>query len=188
MRAIAGMLFLLLAGCTTVRETQPARTATEELLISTAAERAASQMVAQFAPGAKVFVDASYVEGLDTKYTTSAMRDQLARDGAHLVDDRKTADVVVELRSGAASIDESSFLIGIPSFNVPIPLTGAFTFPEIALYKKAQQIGTSKVAMTAYEQKDGTYKFTVGPDLGLSNKTQWTLLLFISWGRNDIGQ
>jgi hypothetical protein len=188
MRAIAGTFFLLLAGCTTARESNPPRTATEQLLISTAADRAAGQMIAQFPAGTKVFVDAQYFDGLDTKFTIGAIRDQLLKDGAHLVADRGSADLVVEIRSAAQSIDQSSTLFGIPSIDLPIPLAGALKFPEIALFKKAQQVGRARIAMTGYDQKDGTYKFTVKPDDGFSHRTQWTVLIVVSWTTDDIGQ
>ena len=179
------LLLPLIAGCNIVRETSPPRSATEELLISTAAERAAGRMMASFPAGTKVFVDAQYFEGLDTKYTISAIRDQLLKDGAQLVADRGTADIVVEIRSGAQSIDDDSMLVGIPATDMPLPLTSStFKFPEVALFKKAQRIGTAKIAMTAYDQKSGLYRFTLGPNSGLSYETKWTVLFF-SWSSQD---
>ncbi len=139
-----------------------------------------------FPAGTKVFVDAQYFEGLDSKYTIGAIRDQLLKDGGQLVADRGAADVVVEIRSGAQSIDDDSTLIGIPQTQLPIPLSGSnLTIPEIALFKKAQRIGTAKVAMTGYDQKSGVYQFTVGPHLGLSHETKWTVLLLFSWTTED---
>lgn len=184
--ALAAVLgALLLGGCSTVRDTQPPRTATEEMLISAAADRAAETLRPHFAPGAKVFIDAQYFEGTDTKYTISAIRDRLARDGAHIVDDRKTADMVVELRSGAQSIDQNSLLIGIPSLNLPIPLTGQIQTPEIALFKRARQVGVAKLAATGYDAKSGLYAVTLGPDYGFSHLTDWTVLFFFSWKTED---
>ena len=95
---------------------------------------------------------------------------------------------MVEIRSGAQSIDQKSTLVGIPAIDLPVPLSGALKFPEIALFKKAQQIGTAKVAMTGYNQKDGSYGFTVGPDEGYSHRIQWTVLIFISWTSDDLNQ
>ena len=188
MRAIAGTFFLLLMGCTTARESNPPRTATEQLLISTAADHAAAHILGSFPQGTKIFVDAQYCEGLDTKFTIGAIRDQLAKEGAHLVADRGSADLVVEIRSGAQSIDQSSTLFGIPSIDLPIPLAGALKFPEIALFKKAEQVGMTRIAMIGYDQKDSTYKFTLRPDDGLSHRTRWTVLIFVSWTTDDLGQ
>jgi hypothetical protein len=155
--AFAVFALLMLSACTTVRETNPPRTASEELLISTAADRAADKLSPAIPNGTKVFVDAAYLDGTDAKYATATMRDRLLRLGAHLMVDRKSADMVVELRSGALSIDQRSFLIGIPSFPVPIPLAGTLEFPEIALYKRVERKGIAKFAATGYDanrQKD----------------------------------
>jgi hypothetical protein len=180
------VLLPFLPGCSITRESNPPRTATEQLLISTAAERAAGQMIAPFPAGTKVFVDAQYFEGLDSKYTIGAIRDQLLKDGAMLVADRGSADLVVEIRSGAQSIDDGSTLIGIPATELPIPLSASsFKIPEVALFKKAQRIGTAKVAMTGYDQKSGVYRFTVGPDLGFSHQIKWTVMLLFSWSTED---
>lgn len=184
---IVAVIALLLARCTTVRQTKPPQSATEQLLISKAADRAAAKMLAPLPHGTKVYVDAQYFQGLNSKYTISAIRDQLLKDGADLVSDRKDAGIVVEIRSGAESIDNKTTLVGLPSLDIPFPLAGAFKVPGIALYRKKSKIGTAKIAMTGYNEKTGVYEFTVGPDYGFSHQTQWTLLL-LSWTTNDLFQ
>lgn len=181
----AAMAALLLGGCAVTRDTQPPRTATEEMLISAAADRAADALRPHFAPGAKVFVDAQYFDGTDAKYTIGAIRDRLAQNGARLVADRKSADMVVEIRSGAQSIDQNSLLIGLPSINVPIPLAGQVQTPEVAFFKRAKEVGVSKIAATGYGEKDGAYAMTLGPEYGFSHETKWTVLFFISWMTQD---
>lgn len=45
-------------------------------------------------------------------------------------------------------------MIGIPQFNLPIPLSSApLTFPEIALYGSQEQKGVAKIAATGYDAK-----------------------------------
>ena len=179
-------LLPFITACSTTRESNPPRTATEELLISTAAERAAGRMMAPFQPGTKVFVDAQYFEGLDTKYTISAIHDQLLKDGAELVADRASADIVIEIRSGAQSIDDDATLVGIPAMDLPVPLSSmSLKTPEIAFFKTAQRIGTSKVAMTAYDRKTGAFRFSVGPDIGFSHQSVWKLFFVFSWETED---
>jgi len=56
---------LALCGCTTERQTDPARTATEQLLILTAADRAANKLALQISKGSQVFLDATNFEGID---------------------------------------------------------------------------------------------------------------------------
>lgn len=180
---VALMLVALAAGgCTTQRETEPARTATEQLLISTAADHAAARLVLGIPPGTKVFLDATNFEGIDGKYAIGAIRDHLLKEGLWLVDLRSEADAIVEIRSGALSTDKHDALVGIPQFDIPIPLAGSdLTFPEIALYKESQRRGVAKFAATGYDAETGRHLGSTGPQYGFSHKTEWTVLLFISW-------
>lgn len=188
MRRIAAILVLVLwlTGCSLARQTDPQRTATEELLISTAADRVARDIRMDLAPGTKVFVDDKYFDAVDGKYTIGAIRDQVLRSGAYLANDRAAADVVLEVRSGAQSIDNEGWLFGIPSFDIPIPLSGPVKTPELALFKEDERIGVSKVAVTAYEQRDGALRFSSGPVYGFAHSKKWVVLLLASWTTDDL--
>lgn len=177
---------LVAGGCTVARETAPARTATEQLLISTAAEHAAAQLVLDVPPGSRVLVDSSNFEGVDGGYAVAAIRDHLLRRGLRLASLRTDADTVVEIRSGALSIDRNESLIGIPQFDIPVPLAaGSLTFPEIALYKVSQRRGVAKFAAVGYESDSGRHVGSTGAQYGFSHRTQWTVLFFIRWTRTD---
>src|SRR3546814_12726246 len=85
-RAAATVLFMLALGaCSTLRESQPGRTATEQLIFSTAIERVCDKLAIEVPVGSKVFVDASYVEGTDSKYLVATLRDRILRHGGSLV-------------------------------------------------------------------------------------------------------
>ncbi|HVZ00735.1 MAG TPA: DUF6655 family protein [Dongiaceae bacterium] len=176
---------LLLCGCTTDRESDPQRTATEELLISAAADRAAEKLVLDLGPDRKAFLDTANFEGLDGKYAIAAIRASLLRQGTHFVGDRKDADTIVEIRAGALSIDKHDLLVGVPSFNLPIPLTGPLATPEIALYKSEEQQGVAKFAATAYDAKDGHFIAESTPPLGRSHLQKHVVLL-VSWQKDDV--
>lgn len=184
----AALAFLLLGlcGCTTIVQTNPPRTAMEEMLISTATDRAAAKLAPDIPAGAKVFVDNTNFEGTDSKYAIASIRSHLLARGLHLVDDKKAADVIIETRAGALSTDRKSFMIGIPSFNVPIPLASSpLPFPEIALYGSDEQKGVAKFAITGYDTKKGTLVTLVEPQYGFSHSTKKTVLVFISWTDSD---
>jgi hypothetical protein len=132
-----------------------------------------------------VFVDSSNVEGLDSKYAIATMRAGLLRRGAALVADRAAADVIVEIRSGALSVDENKFLLGIPEFQIPVPASESVTFPEIALFKKAERKGIAKFAGVGYDAKDGQLLGVSEPQFGFSHERRYVLLLFFSWERKD---
>jgi len=180
------LFFIVVAGCTTSRETKPQRTATEQLLISTAADHAADAIKLDIPSGAKVFVDASNFEGTDSKYAIAAIRDRILQLGGHLVSDRVLADTVVEIRSGALSIDQSQTLVGIPKFDIPIPLAGPLGIPEVALFKKSERRGVAKFAATSYGAKTGEAEGATGPRYGFSHNTHWVLLFFFSWSSEDV--
>jgi hypothetical protein len=177
---------MALAGCTIERESNPQRTATEELLISGAADAAAERLHLPIEPGTPVFVDAANFEGTDGKYAINAIHEQLLKSGARLMSDRTQADLIVEIRAGALSVDEDEFLIGIPKFEVPVPLTGALTVPEIALFKKGERRGVAKFVATAYRAKSGDFVGATAPQFGFSHKTEWTVLILVSWSTNDL--
>ena len=94
--------------------------------------------------GSKVFVDAANFEGVDGKYAIAAIRDRLLHRGGHLAKDRDSADMVVEIRARALSMDDKQTLVGIPRFDVLVPLAGPVTSPEIALFKKRQRNGIAQ--------------------------------------------
>lgn len=179
-------LILLLAGCSSVRETEPGRTAQEQLLFSTAAERAVDRLSLTVPAAGKVFVDPAYAEGTDSKYLLSLLRDRVLREGAYLTDDRAQADMVIEPRIGAMSVDRGKYLIGISTFDVPIPLTGDLSIPDIALYKRDRQQGVIKVALTSYDAKTGALGQSLGPVYGFSQKTDWSAFFIFSWSDNDL--
>jgi hypothetical protein len=179
-----------LAGCTTSVDTAPSRSASEELLISKAAEQAADALKVEIHPGNKVFVDTTNFAGtdakdMDVKYAIGTIRDRLGRQGAKLVDKKTDADAVVELRSGALSLEQHEFLIGIPALTLPIPLAGATSLPEIALYKHAVRAGVAKFAASEYN-KDGALVSSDDPKFGFSKKNQTVLLVVFGWDEGDI--
>ena len=175
-----------LGGCTTAVESNPARTATEQLLISTAAERASAQLALAIPYGSNVFIDSSNFEGTDSKYALGTIRTSLLKKGVHLMDDKKNAQVIIEARAGALSTDRSTFLIGTPQFNIPIPFaTSSLPFPEIALYKSEDQKGVAKFAITGYDAQHGTLLDAQDPQYGISARKQKTFLIFFSWTDSD---
>ena len=186
--AVSFVLLLGLAGCSTTRESEPARTATEQLLISSAVDRALDRMNLRIPEGTKIWVDAENFEGYDQKYAVGAIRDRLMREGGRLVADRGQADAVVEIRAGALSTDSDSMLIGIPSMDLPIPLAGQAKTPELSLVKKNTDQGVAKIGITAYDAKTGVSEsFTLAePVYGFSNRTRWVVLSLFDWTNSDL--
>lgn len=148
-------------GCTAVRETQPERTATEQLILSSAVVDAARQIQAEAVAGKKVVVDVTYLKTVDVEFTQGELRDRLLQLGAELVADSDQAEVIVEVRSGGLGIDESKTNIGIPSIPIPVPSVGTFQTPSAYIYKYERQEGKSAIAITGYESTTGKLLFSV---------------------------
>jgi hypothetical protein len=184
----AGLLCVIfLAGCTTARSTAPARTASEQLLISAAADRAAAQLTLDIPKGTKVFVDTRYFQGYDDGYAIAAIRTQMLKSGLMVVDDRAKAEAVVQVSAGALSTDQKSLLVGLPQLTVPyIPVGNSVTVPEIALFKQAEEKGVAKFVATGYDAKTGKLLSTTDARFGFSHNTNHTVLLFFSWATGDV--
>jgi len=186
-RALAAALLLLaLSACSQLRESQPGRTAAEQLIFSAAIDRVCDKLAIQLPANSKVFVDATYVEGTDSKYLVASLRDRILRRGGNLVAARDQADLVFEPRVGALSVDRKATLVGIPSIPIPIPLAGEFTFPELALFKRDRRQGVVKLALTSYDAKSGALRSSQEPVYAFSHQTDWVVLLLIGWDTNDI--
>ena len=176
----------MLASCTSERESNPPRSASQRLLVSRAAERAALEVELPVRPGTRVYIDADGFEGMDGAYAVGAVRDQLLRRGARLAMDRRSADVIVALTTGALSIDKSETTFGIPAFNIPVPLAGDFEFPGLSLLDEKERRGIAKVVATAIGAEDGAFIASTGPRLGYSHQTDVVAFLFLAWSQDDL--
>ena len=175
-----------LTACSFARETEPERSATEQLLFSTAMDRVGAALALEMNKETKVYVEEKYAEGTDAKYLIATIRDRVLREGGRLVPARADADLVLEPRIGAASVDRKTFLFGIPSFNLPVPLAGPLPFPELALFKRDRQQGVVKLAMASYDAKTGKLHQSTEPVYSFYERTDWAALLFFSWQDNDL--
>lgn len=153
------VLTVLLAGCGTTRISDTLRTGTEQLLLSTAIERAINDMDFSSLNGKAVYFDPQYLKGVsDEGYIISSMRQRLLAEGALLKANRDDANYVVEARAGTVGTNRQDVLIGIPQVNLPTGALAAGTpsvIPEIPFAKKTQQRGIVKLAAFAYNQETG---------------------------------
>jgi hypothetical protein len=166
--------------------TAPQRSATEQLLLSTAADRAIGSTNLSIFEGKKVFFDTTYFESYDAKYVEGAIRDALNRAGALLVRVETNSDIVVEPRAGALSIDAASTLVGVPSSGLPVPLAGTVSIPELALYKTQKQFSLAKLALLAYDTHSGKHYYSSGPLIGKAYNHYYSIIGFITFTSSDI--
>jgi len=184
------LLLLPLAGCVTVRVTNPPRTATEQLLVSSAADRAADQLHFMLPRGTRIFVDVhnfTAANGDDAKYAAATIEDRLLLQGLAIMPGPKEADVVVALRSGALSINADKILIGIPSLPLPVPFAATvIATPEVAFFSWDAQKGIAKFAATSYGARDGSLRSSTGSVIGVAKHNKKIILLIFSSTRNSL--
>lgn len=184
---MAASFALALGACTSVYTTPPARTASAQLLVSTAADRAADKLAEAIPPNEVVYLDASALDGPDGRYAADAVQDRLLRRHIRVVTKPEDADVVLILRSGALSTDEDTTLVGVPQFAVPFfPVGNFITLPEIDIFKETRARGVAQFAVTGFDRRSHQLVVSVDPQYGFSHKTQWVILLLFTWSRNDL--
>ena len=157
---VAIIIFLLaVAGCGTSKWTDTGRSATEQLLITDAMDRAVSDLDFRALAGKTCFIDATPLKKIsDSEYLVSCMRQHMFSCGCIVKDSKADADYVVEVRAGAVGTDRHDVLYGVPAVNVPtvVPVAGLPSqIPEMPFVKKTDQRAVVKLSLFAYHQKTG---------------------------------
>ncbi|MGE0713422.1 MAG: DUF6655 family protein [Planctomycetota bacterium] len=185
-RALLLLLAPFVLSACTVRETTTPRTATEVLLLSTAAERAIARFDAAPLKGKRVAIDDSRYDAVDKPYVISALRTQVVRGGGRLVKDlRKTKpdapapEAILELRNATLGLWDGAFTFGIP----PVPISRGvgqepLRLPGFYLLHRGSQQGYCKLQLYAYEVATGRQLQRVEEVWGHSYYNQWWFLGF----------
>ena len=157
LRLVILTCLIAVAGCGTTRWSDTARTATEQLILSTAIDRAIDNIDFRPLAGRYVFLDQSYLDCVDKGYVVSTLRQHMLSEGCVLTADAASADYVVEVRSGAVGTDHHDVLVGVPAISIPggnmagVPSA----IPEIPFAKTTAQKGIAKIACFAYNRETG---------------------------------
>ena len=197
---------LLLAAClagpgfASIRVTDPPRTADEEFLLSQAAERAVAQLSVDAMRDRSVWVetgflisttqpfDRSFLVGevrqpsFEDVFLIAELRAKLLKSGVRIAPTKAQAQVIVEVRSGALSINREEFLLGVPATAVPSSLGGsssssnatvAVATPELDVVKRTTQRGYASVAFVAYWADTGELLALSGPFIGRTRRQDY---------------
>jgi len=181
---LAVCLAAMTAGCVSERRSDTPRTGVEQLLLSTAADRATALW--DFTPlrGRKVFVDPALLESTDKNYVLHMVRTELLRDGVNLVAKADEAEIIAEPASGGMGTDGSEFLLGLPA--IPLVIMGnGFTTPELALYKASSQYGAAKLSITTRNATTGEVIQIVQSPLASSYYNRYAIL-FVGFRLTDV--
>lgn len=177
------MVLVGVAGCASIRTTDPPRTASEQYLLSEAARRAVDELPVTGMRDKQVFVDTTYLGAAlsaEQLFAVAELRAKLMEGGARIVLTREKSQVVVEVRSGALGVDRWDNLLGIPSFGVPAALSpvaaSAAVTPELALLKSTKQHGFATFSYVAYWVDTGEVLATGGPVTGRTIREDFWIL------------
>jgi hypothetical protein len=186
--AVMSLLALvpLAGGCSTIRTTDPLRTATEQFLLSGAAESAIDQVSADTLRDRIVYIDTTYLTTAwqtapELSFLIGEFRSKLLEGGARLADKREEAQIVLEVRSGGIGIDRLEFLLGIPSIALPSAAGGVASTsgtsplltPELAILKSTRQYSFASIAFVAYWADTGELLTSSGPFVGRRYREDW---------------
>lgn len=180
---VAGLTLVLMtgAGCSTVRITDPSRTATEQFLLSGAAAEAVNRLNFDTLRGRTVYVEDGYFGASEKEFVIGLMRARMLLQGVRIAEVRENAEVVLEVRSGGVGIDRYGFLIGLPASVIPASVwTGnedgssyPVATPELSLLKNVDQRALAGVAYVAYWRDTGEVVATSGPYVGRAFRDDW---------------
>ncbi len=162
----------LTCGCTTTKQSNTARTATEQLLISNAVDQSLNKI--DFSPlaGSAVFVEEKYIDCVDKGYVIGSIRHKLLQAGATLAGKPEEAEAIMEVRSGSVGTDSTSSYVGIPGFTAP----GMIGIPDIKLVTRDSQKAVAKIGIVVYSVKSKRELGEGGVSMALADDTNTYVL------------
>ena len=188
MRRAAALLAagLTLSACASTTETNPGRTATEQLLLARAADRAVEGLSLPLPAGSAVYVDESYFQGEGARYAISAIRAALSDAGFRLAPSKDAADAVFEIRAGALSLEQMRRVFGIPEMRVPINETfNVVSLPELSIYSHRDRVGVAEFSGFLYEARTGAPLGAVLPMIGSYRIRSHKAMMMVTWGQQQ---
>ncbi|MBQ4144263.1 MAG: hypothetical protein IJD43_12405 [Thermoguttaceae bacterium] len=164
------------AGCGTSKLSNTSRTATEQLLLSDAMDRAVSQVNFSILSGKKVFIKSTAIESVtDYQYLLSLIRQHTLASGCLLQETEEEADIILELRAGTSGTDQHDTMFGISEMTIPgFGYFTTTTLPEVAIAKKTVQKATVKIGIFAYTREGRRPVWQSGNTIAESrSKSRW---------------
>ena len=177
---------LLVAACASTTETNPGRTATEQLLLARASDRAVEGLSLPLPAGAAVYVDESYFQGEGARYAVSAIRAALSDASFRLAPNKDAADAVFEIRAGALSLEQMRRVFGIPEMRIPINETfNVVSLPELSVYSHRDRVGVAEFSGFLYEARTGAPLGAVLPMIGSYRIRSHKAMMMVTWGQQQ---
>ncbi|MFW2341685.1 DUF6655 family protein [Brevundimonas sp.] len=182
-----GLMALTLAACASTTETNPGRTATEQLLVARATDAAVDGLRLPVPPGTRVFVDDTYFRAESAPYAVSAIRGAVLHAGYPLARTRDEADAIFEIRAGALSLEQMRRVFGIPAVRLPINDTfNVVSVPELSVYSRRDRVGVAEFSGFVYDAKTGQALGAIVPMTGQFRIRSHQMLMIFAWGQQRL--
>ncbi|MBU1385384.1 MAG: hypothetical protein KKG14_03035 [Alphaproteobacteria bacterium] len=183
----AALSLPLVAACASTSETYPSRTATEQLLVARAADRAVEGLTLPIPRGTRIFIDDAYFRAENAPYAVSAIRSALSEAGYFLAASKGDSEAVLELRAGALSLEQMRRVFGIPEMRIPINDTfNVVSVPELSVYSRRDRVGVAEFSAFLYEPTTGAPLGAVMPMTGEFRIRSHKLLMIVAWGQQSV--
>lgn len=177
---------LVVSGCASTTESNTGRTATEQLLLARAADRAAEGLILPIPQGARIFVDDVYFRVDNGAYAVSAIRASLSDAGYRLATDRNQSDAIFEIRAGALSLEQMRRVVGLPEMRIPINENlNVVSLPELSVYSRRDRMGVAEFSGFLYDARTGAPLGAVSPMIGRYRIRSHKALMVVSWGQTS---
>ena len=184
--ALVSTAALALSACASTTETYIGRTATEQLLMARASDKAVEGLSLPLPTAASIFVDESYFQGEGSRHAISAIRAALSDAGYRLARNKDESDAVFEIRPGALSLEQMRRVFGLPEMRIPINETlNVVSLPELSVYSNRDRVGVAEFSGFLYEAKTGAPLGAVLPMIGEYRIRSHKLLMIVSWGQQQ---
>lgn len=177
---------MLAAACASTSETNPSRTATEQILAARAADRAVEGLTLPIPIGSRVYVDDAYFRAEQAPYAVSAIRAAVSAAGYAIANDRGSADVIFELRAGALSLEQMRRVFGLPEMRIPINENlNVVSLPELSIYSRRDRVGVAEFSGFIYNARTGAPLGAITPMIGEYRIRSHKLLMMVTWGQQS---
>lgn len=165
-------LLQIASGCAFSSRVQTPRSSWEQILATTAIDRALEQLEWPEMDGKSVYVEVGPPgDVLDDLYLQRGIEVALAKRGALIVRNAEAAEYVLSCLVGAIGLDISGRFMGIQgSSGGLIP----FTVPELALYKNTLRQGFAKAEIYLVDLETGEIVHHSGPVEGTAYRRSTT--------------
>ena len=200
-KSLVILFFLIqLSACAATRTTTTEHTAVEQALLSYTASKAFHTIDFSKLAGSNVFIEkivlphryprpnlgtTSQWHEINPNFLRSLLERELLKAGATVLEKKESSDLSLDLVCDVAAIDDSEFVMGLPSIPIPVAGSGTVSTPEISLFSSKRQAG--KVRFSVIGKKDGKIAFMQKSKAARKYYSRWSMLIVLGWRFTDLG-